>query len=115
MRAVSVQRKTLLTLLLALSLACGTPASMSMEWCDGDRSGETSQTDDSKHKCCHDQDRHSDECQADDCQCHSVAGGALPAISIIADDYLVAVTLTLASSEFISTIHDLPKRPPRHV
>lgn len=114
MRAKSVKLKSLITLLLTLSLVFGTPVSMSMDFCDGDSSSASMPVDDAKHKCCHDQERHSDDCQSNDCQCHTVTGGALTGVSIIADDLMVAVIPTLSSGKLISAIHDLPKRPPRH-
>ena len=110
----SARLRSFITLLLALSLAIGTPVSMSMEVCDRDNSSASVPADNSKHNCCHEQERYSDHCQSNNCDCQTVTGGALASASIIADDLMVAVIPTLSSRELVSTIHDLPKRPPRH-
>lgn len=113
MRAKSVKLKSLITLLLSISLAFGTPVSMSMDFCDADTSSTSMPVDDASHNCCHDQEPHSDHCQSSDCQCQTVTGGALAGVTIIADDLMVAVVPSLSSRALVSTIHDLPKRPPR--
>ena len=113
MRAKPVKLKSLITLLLTLSLAFGTPVSMSMDFCDGDSSSASMSHDDTEHNCCQDQERHADDCQSSDCQCHTVTGGALTGVTINADDLMVAVVPSLSSRALVSTIHDLPKRPPR--
>ena len=114
MRAKSAKLKSLITLLLTLSLAFGTPVAMSMDFCDGDSSSASMPADDAGHNCCHDQERHSNDCQSNDCQCHTVTGGALTDVTIIADDLMVPVIPSLSSKALVSAIHDLPKRPPRH-
>ena len=114
MCAKSIKLRSFITLLLTLSLAIGTPVSISMEFCDADDSSASMPVSDAKHNCCHDQERHSDDCQSNDCQCHTVTGGALADVTIIADDLMVAVVPSLSSRELVSAIHDLPKRPPRH-
>ena len=113
MRAKPVKLKSVITLLLTLSLAFGTPVSMSMDFCDGDGSGASMSLDDTEHNCCQDKEPHPDDCQSNDCQCHTVTGGALTGVTINADDLMVAVVPSLSSRALASTIHDLPKRPPR--
>ena len=87
---------------------------MSMDFCDRDNTGASMPVDDAKHTCCHDQERHSDNCLSNDCQCETVTGGALTGVTIIADDVMVPVIPSLSSKALVSAIHDLPKRPPRH-
>ena len=106
--------RSLISLLLVISLAFGTPVAMSMEVCNADRPADSSQADDSKHTCCQDQERHSDSCQGNDCECHAATGGAIASVTTIADNPMVAVVPTFISRVLISTVHDLPERPPRH-